>query len=777
MKFGNRMGRAFISCVLALALLLSGTMDPVTAKAEGERTYVRLPNNIGGHNYAGNYATPVYSGMVKKSDGYELIWSSADGVVVAKLDQSMAGTGVKILPLELPLFGGFFEGADAYYLAFGQTNNEEDDNKEVFRIVKYDKNWNRLSQTSCKGMNTTIPFDAGSLRMAESDGILYIRTCHEMYTSEDHVRHQSNMTLQIKESDMTLIKAFYDVGNSMLGYISHSFNQFIIVDDQKNIIALDHGDALPRSAVLGRYKVKAGETPFFDKLYDYDTYATVDTLVYPGKTGDNYTNATIGGLDYSSDHYITAGTIGSTESLSNYSGWNLYVSATSRSDFSASGTKINYITDYEYTGHTFASNPQLVKTGSDSFVILWEEVTETKVEKSSVLKAAKLNGKGELTGTAASFTGHISDCPPIMDGNTLRWFTCDYTTVKVCSLSTADMTYSEKDVTFPANIEFYPINIERARMIFSKLGDFDEKIASKDLPYIVVLDGKILKEDTDYKRQGYMGGSKNGFLSYYGTTVTGKGDYFSKVKLYAYPIHEKTKLLSVENTNMGTSLTWEREPGALGYVIERTASGKTEKIAQIEEKGKTEGSIEVDPDKYDPFTEAKSKTQTDSVSYTDTGAVKNVAYTYAVKAYTLDEKGRVLAGCNKPLTITYGDNNKKVTYDGKDEGGSDEDTGVTTKAGLSKLGKIKAVRKGKKITVSWKKCKGAKGYWVFCARNKKFTRERFVVKVGAKKTKAVLKKLDPKKVYYVKVQAFGSDEDGYQVLGKFSKVVKVKRKK
>ena len=29
----------------------------------------------------------------------------------------MAGTGVKILPLELPLFGGFFEGADAYYLA------------------------------------------------------------------------------------------------------------------------------------------------------------------------------------------------------------------------------------------------------------------------------------------------------------------------------------------------------------------------------------------------------------------------------------------------------------------------------------------------------------------------------------------------------------------------------------------------------------------------------------------------------------------------------------
>lgn len=48
------------------------------------------------------------------------------------------------LDLELPIWGGFYAGQDAYYLAEAQNNTEQSDTKEVIRVIKYDKNWRRL---------------------------------------------------------------------------------------------------------------------------------------------------------------------------------------------------------------------------------------------------------------------------------------------------------------------------------------------------------------------------------------------------------------------------------------------------------------------------------------------------------------------------------------------------------------------------------------------------------------------------------------------------------
>ena len=64
-------------------------------------------------------------------------------------------------------------------------NLNEDDSAEVIRVVKYDKAWNRLSHASLKGANTMVPFDFGSLRCDEYGGMLYVHTCHVMYTSSD----------------------------------------------------------------------------------------------------------------------------------------------------------------------------------------------------------------------------------------------------------------------------------------------------------------------------------------------------------------------------------------------------------------------------------------------------------------------------------------------------------------------------------------------------------------------------------------------------------------
>lgn len=101
--------------------------------------------------------------------------------------------------MELPLFGGYFSGSQYNFLMFGRENPEESDDVEVLRVVRYDKNWNYVSACPVSGVNILIPFEAGSLRMAERNGIFYIHTCHQMYKSSDGYNHQANMTFAINQ--------------------------------------------------------------------------------------------------------------------------------------------------------------------------------------------------------------------------------------------------------------------------------------------------------------------------------------------------------------------------------------------------------------------------------------------------------------------------------------------------------------------------------------------------------------------------------------------------
>ena len=83
--------------------------------------------------------------------------------------------------------------------------------------------------------------------------MLYITTSHQMFKSKDGLNHQSNLLIGIRESDMAITDSRYEVLYAATGYVSHSFNQFILVDDSGRLVTMDHGDAYPRSAVLFQY--------------------------------------------------------------------------------------------------------------------------------------------------------------------------------------------------------------------------------------------------------------------------------------------------------------------------------------------------------------------------------------------------------------------------------------------------------------------------------------------------------------------------------------------
>ena len=108
-----------------------------------------------------------------------------------------------------------------------------------------------------------------------------------------------------------------------------------------------------------------------------------------------------------------------------------------------------------------------------------------------------------------------------------------------------------------------------------------------------------------------------------------------------------------------------------------------------------------------------------------------------------------------------------------------KNTTTKKKTAKKKVGRVSIKsaknKKKRKIALSWKKVKTAKGYKVQYSTSKKFGKKKTKTKY-CKKTKLTLKKLKKKKVYYVRVRAYKLSGKK-KVYGKWSKVKKVKIKK
>lgn len=419
--------------VLGGALLGNGLPPEVLLSESG------VSDNRNRQNYS-TWSSPVKSYLAANASGYLRVEYVDSQVVIEQYNTELLLQSQRYIANELPYFGGFYEGSNAYYLVFGQSNTAESDSVEVIRVVKYDKNWNRLGAASLRGANTTYPFNAGSLRMTEYGGYLYIRTCHQMYKSQDGLNHQSNLTMQVRISDMAIVDSFYDVMNIVRGYVSHSFNQFIIVDDQGNIVALDHGDAYPRSAALGSYEKSAGGDSFTGYYYSDDIFG------FQGNVGDNYTGASLGGLEYSGSSYLTAGnSVQQDAAWSSHSVRNIFITATPRSDCTKTpvkeslggnwyssisypltqkeSTTVKWITNYAEGSGISASTPHLVKLGSNSFLLLWAQMEGYSAN--GKISYVFLDGMGNVTSSVYTKDGYLSDCKPVVSGETAVWYITD----------------------------------------------------------------------------------------------------------------------------------------------------------------------------------------------------------------------------------------------------------------------------------------------------------------------------------------------------------------
>ena len=418
-----------------LSVVLSGAMAVSTAVSAGSFSAFAVAqcvaysgSNVNDQDYV-QWSDTVKSYLTVCDNGnYMRVQSGAiEGkLLVEYYSSDFEPLSTKLIDNELPIFGAFYDSGNNYYVLSGQENPKQNDSLEVFRITKYDKNWNKIKSCGLYGANTTVPFDAGSARMTHSGDHLLVRTCHEMYKSSDGNNHQSNVTIEVDMPSMTITDSYTGVMNVDYGYVSHSFNQFIKTDGN-HIVALDHGDAHPRSAVLVKYNSDFTTGKFFPSYFEQ--VSNIDVVTYPEYTAGhyNYTGAAIGGFDVSSSSYIVAQSTVDLDYINTSETRNVYVSAVSKD---LSTNKLNKITSYA-EGTDSASAPQLVKINNNSFLLLWAR--DTKVN------CVKLNADGTVNGSIHTFEGSLSDCQPVIKNGRAVWYVYDKNNVTFNSLNLSNL--------------------------------------------------------------------------------------------------------------------------------------------------------------------------------------------------------------------------------------------------------------------------------------------------------------------------------------------------
>lgn len=381
--------------------------------------------------YSGNYGTTEYSFLYHNADGtYNRVECQGKYLYSEIYTANFKYKSGKKIKLELPVWGGVYISPDAYYVLLGKNNIKQKKNVTEFRIIKYNKKWEKLGSRDIMNANTVIPFDAGSCRFVEMDGDLYVRTCHEMYNG-----HQASVMFRIRMSDLRILASQTDVSNTGHGYMSHSFNQFL---DKKNgkIYACDHGDAYNRAITMMRFEEKIEGKTFFNNLV-----TSGDAFTFYGGTGENYTGATLGGFAVSGTHCISVGnSVRQTKAGVTKEVRNIYVATMQDTggitddmteeeredarweDLELADGRANFtwITNYSSKGRRTVGNPKLVRIADSRYLLIWEEEYKGNYDRT---RYCFLDGTGKKVSESKTVYAKLSDCQPIVVDGRVVWYT------------------------------------------------------------------------------------------------------------------------------------------------------------------------------------------------------------------------------------------------------------------------------------------------------------------------------------------------------------------
>ena len=613
-------------------------------------------NNISANDYY-TWSSVVKSNLTENSDKtLTRVESTSKGVLVEKYSANGKTLISKsTIKNELPIYGGYFSGKNNNYIVFGQNNKGEKDSAEIVRIVKYSKSWSKISDCKIYGSNTFEPFEAGSLRMIELDGKLYVYTCHTMYADSNKLNHQANMLFTVDESTMKTTDSMYEVSNLQDGYVSHSFNQFIKTDGTY-IYRVDHSES-NNMIMSGQYLTVNGITlSRYNKNSSSTNVAVTIPLKFDIHSG-NYTGASIGGFEVGSGNCLIAY---AKDISSSCESRNAYISVT---DKYFNKTNNVALTNYKSGTTVSCRTPQLVKINENLFLVMWEEYNSST---NKVTTKAKTIDSSANTVASATLSVRLSDCQPVMcsDG-TVKWYVSDNSAPKLYSINPYDLT-KRHEHTYTSVVTKQPtctatgVRTYTCTTCGAKKTETINKLAHSYKQYVTPAttsaDGSITKKCTAcgyssskskiYKITSvslsstvftYSGNnitpsvtvknSKNNKLVkgkdykvIYPTNSVNVGRYSVKIQFignYSGTVNKYFDIVptvsSLTNTSGGIKLSWNKVDGAYGYRIYQKTSNGWKRIKD-----------------------------TTATSFTDSAVSANQTKTYTIRC--IDKNGKTVSG-------------------------------------------------------------------------------------------------------------------------------------
>ena len=407
--------------------VLASLVVSAPASAASQQSQVSS-SNAWSNEYSGNWANTVKSSLEKLGDGrYERVEWVSNALYVEHynssyrfLDSSKIGASTYTpTGASQVIWGGYYAGSQFNFVVTGQANKSDSDSVAVMRVTKYSKTWGYLGNVEYSAINTYMPFDAGSLRMTEMNGELWIRTCHEMYKSSDGYHHQANMSFRIRQSDLSKLDSATSVSyfGSKFGYVSHSFNQFIVSTGSK-IYSADHGDAYPRAIAAKSIPTDSASGSSGQEYY---------IAKFKGKVGANYTGATLDGFESANNagSLISVGTMAdqdksfANEDIPQSGARNVWIGVT---PVGGTQSSVKYLTNYAFGGNTTATNPVLVKINENRLLVIWSTRQTSYPYSRGAIQYAFIDGQGNVTSQTYSMNGSLSDCQPIVVGDEVVWY-------------------------------------------------------------------------------------------------------------------------------------------------------------------------------------------------------------------------------------------------------------------------------------------------------------------------------------------------------------------
>lgn len=373
-----------------IGLMLASNVFAAELDVQNETlTKSSVMDEDGGHTYT----------FVKPGGDHGIINVGENRIVINVFSSEGVLRQEKTLSLNGSKFGGYITDGTYHYFLFGNDNPSCSESATIYKLVKYNQSFTKMSTASFKGYQILAKDiflgEGGTADMRISDNLIFINDVVTEYKTENKY-YKNNRSIIIDKNTFRYCAGIGGMALRTNDGIRNEVTRILsATDDDKYYFAVNSAEGIDvitvdpsDSSSLGAHTIQSISRTKLSAYYP-------DMTMVAPKSG---TALTLDGFEVGKDSFITVG------SEISYTGRKLFVSTVSKKQIGGVKSKTVYLTD-----EGDISNIKTIKVSDDDIMIMWNE--------NDIIHCICLDGKGALK----TEEKQIFD---VMLGNTLP-FACD----------------------------------------------------------------------------------------------------------------------------------------------------------------------------------------------------------------------------------------------------------------------------------------------------------------------------------------------------------------